>query len=61
MTTKFSDGTYQVNPFPEMGGRNTEIDVVAPIFASTDIYYRLDQLQKLPDGAKIPSVYNPPR
>lgn len=53
-----ANGFWQVNPFPERGGRDG-MDVHYPLISSKQVYIRLDWLEKLPLGSEIPPVYNP--
>jgi len=53
------NGLRQVNAFPERGGRDG-YPVYVPVISSRNVYYPLDRLEKLPLGAALPAVYNPP-
>lgn len=56
---KAPDGYWQVNAFPERGGREG-YPVYYPVFSnSKPLYYPLNQLKKLPLGSPLPSAYNP--
>jgi hypothetical protein len=53
------NGLRIVNAFPQRGGRDG-YPVYYPVISNRDVYYRLDQLEKLPLGSPLPPYYNPP-
>ncbi len=59
MDTPAPNGLRRINPFVEFGGRYTGIDVHVPVISSRPVYYHLRNLEKLPLGSPLPSVWNP--
>lgn len=55
------NGTRLVNPFPQLGGRNTSTPVLYPFMGNKNkvTKYPLDYLRKLGDNEAIPNPYNP--
>jgi hypothetical protein len=53
------NGLRQINPFPQRGGR-AGYPVHYPVVSNKQVYYPLDQLEKLKIGDPLPPVYNPP-
>lgn len=53
------NGMRQINPFPQRGGR-AGYPVYYPVVSNKQVYYPLEQLEKLIIGDPLPPVYNPP-
>lgn len=55
---KLEDKYYQVNPFPQRGGREGK-PVLYGLMSRTPVYIEMWMLDKLTLGAKLPSPYHP--